>query len=170
MSRSMKSLLLGLGIIAAIGAGFSAFTLNRGPRPKADVEVIARGEEVDLAIHVAPGKYTVFDFYAAWCPPCRTLSPALERLALAKKDQLAIRKVDIVDWTMPVTKQHGIESLPYLVLFDPQGQRSANGEKVFEVLLEVFGEAAREVTESTDLELQEAPLLGVETEDSKHVM
>ncbi len=56
MSRSMKSLLLGLGIIAAIGAGFSAFILNRGPRPEADVEVIARGEEVDLAIHVAPGK------------------------------------------------------------------------------------------------------------------
>ncbi len=170
MSRSMKQLLLGLGLVASLGAGFSAFMLIREPAPTADVLVIARGEEVDLKSHLAPGKYTVFDFYAAWCPPCRTLSPALERLAQAEQQRLAIRKVDIVDWTMPVTAQHGIESLPFLVLYDPQGERRAEGEDVFPALLELFGEAAREVAEVTDTELQPEPLLGVQTEDRRNVM
>ena len=98
------------------------------------------------------------------------MSPALERLAQAEQQRLAIRKVDIVDWTMPVTAQHGIESLPFLVLYDPQGERRAEGEGVFPALLELFGEAAREVAEVTDTELQPEPLLGVQTEDRRNVM
>ncbi len=170
MSSAMKKLLIGLGVVAIIGAGFSAYTLNRPPRPQADVEVIAHGEEVDLSAHAVHGKFTVFDFYAAWCPPCRILSPALERLGAAELDRLAIRKIDIVDWTMPVAAQHRIESLPHLVLFDPSGEQEASGEKVFTALLKIFGESAREVAQATDIEFQEEPLMGVESETAGTVM
>jgi thiol-disulfide isomerase/thioredoxin len=149
-----RGLLCALAVLALGGAVFSAYTLSR-PRPEtADVKVIAHGEEVDLAAHLAPGKYTIVDFYAIWCPPCRVLSPALERLAALHPGELAIRKVDIVDWTMPVAAQHGIESLPHLILYDGEGRRLASGEEVFEVLGRVFGEAAREVTEITTVERQ----------------
>jgi thioredoxin-like negative regulator of GroEL len=170
MSASMKYLLLGIGVVAVLGAGFSAYTLNRTTAPAADIRIITHGEEVDLEPHTVRGKYTVFDFYAAWCPPCRVLSPALERLATAQIDRLAIRKVDIVDWTMPVAAQHRIESLPFLVLYDPEGQRVAAGDQVFAMLLEEFGENAREVAEATDVELHEDPLLGVESEQDGLVM
>lgn len=147
-------MLVGLGGLALAGAAFSAYTLSR-PRPEAaDIRVIAHGEEVDLAAHLARGKHTVVDFYAVWCPPCRVLSPALERLAARYPDDLAIRKVDIVDWTMPVAAQHGIESLPYLLLFDREGQRAASGEEVFDALDRLFGEAAREVGKITAVERQ----------------
>ena len=170
MSGSMKYLLLGIGIVAALGVGFSAYTLNRTTAPEADIRIITHGEEVDLEPHAVRGKYTVFDFYAAWCPPCRVLSPALEHLATAQINRLAIRKVDIVDWTMPVAAQHGIESLPFLVLYDPEGRRVAAGDQVFAMLLKVFGENAREVAEATDVELHEEPLLGVESEQDGLVM
>ena len=116
--------------------------------PQADMKIITHGQMVDLAAHLAPGKYTVVDFYAAWCPPCRVVGPALERLAAAENGRLALRKVDIVDWTMPVVDQYGIESLPHLMLYDPAGKRIANGDEVFTSLLAIFGEAAREVGEA----------------------
>jgi thiol-disulfide isomerase/thioredoxin len=89
----------------------------------------------------------VFDFYAPWCPPCRVLGPALERLAGREPARLALRKVDIVDWTEPVARQYGVESLPYLVLYDDRGRQVATGEEVFVVLKREFGASANEVSE-----------------------
>jgi thioredoxin len=116
--------------------------------PQADMKIITHGQKVDLAANLAPGKYTVVDFYASWCPPCRLLGPALERLAAAENSRLALRKVDIVDWTMPVVDQYGIEALPHLKLFGPDGKQVADGDAVFPSLLTIFGEAAREVGET----------------------
>jgi thioredoxin 1 len=151
---SKRALLWG-GTLAGLllAAALFAFAVGR-PRPAAgDVLVIAHGEEVDLERHVAPGKHTVVDFYAVWCPPCRKLSPALERLAGRHPERLAIRKVDIVDWTQPVARQHGIEELPYLVLFDEGGRPAARGAEVFAALHRMFGDDAREVLESAGIEV-----------------
>jgi thioredoxin 1 len=135
---------------ALLGAAFlgAACGVNQARSGKADLEVITHGQEVEVTEHLAAGKYTVIDFYAAWCPPCRVVGPALERLAGAQPDRLAVRKVDIVDWTMPVVEQYGIESLPHLMLYGPDGTRIANGDEVFASLLTIFGEAAREVGEA----------------------
>ncbi len=127
-----------------------AYALNRTPREGADVRIIARGERVDIQAHSVPGKYTVFDFYAVWCPPCRALSPALERLASRNVRTLAIRKVDIVDWTMPVAEQYGVQELPYLVLFDADGRKVADGEAVFDELDRLFGKDALDVSRATE--------------------
>ena len=129
-------------LVAALAAGCGA-----GRPAEPDLQVITHGEAVDLAAHLANGKYTVVDFYAAWCPPCRALGPALERMAARESGRMALRKVDIVDWTMPVVEQYGIESLPHLMLYDPEGRRIGNGDDVFQKLGEIFGDAAREVNE-----------------------
>lgn len=150
MTRNLRNLLLSAGGLVAAGALVGVYALSREPRGEADVRVIAHGEEVDLAEHAVPGKVTVFDFYAVWCPPCRALSPALERLAARNPQRLAIRKVDIVDWTMPVAEQHGIEELPFLVLFDEQGRRVADGEAVFDELKHRFGDAGLDVVRATE--------------------
>jgi thiol-disulfide isomerase/thioredoxin len=156
MSRSMHILIGVLAAVAVAGAILAA-VLNHTPRVEVDVMVIAHGEEVVLTDHLVTGKYTVVDFYAVWCPPCRILSPALERLAQRHPSRLAIRKVDIVDWTMPVAAQHGIESLPHLLLFDPDRDPVANGEAVFEALGRIFGDSAREVMEVSGIERAQAP-------------
>jgi thioredoxin-like negative regulator of GroEL len=147
VNRGIRLPIAGLGVALLAAIAFSAYTMRRAERVPADIAVITHGKEVDLAAHVAPGKYTVFDFYAPWCPPCRVLGPALERLAGRAHARLALRKVDIVDWTEPVARQYGVESLPYLVLYDDRGQQVAAGDEVFSVLKREFGEAANEVTE-----------------------
>src|SRR5882672_10775595 len=144
MTGGTKRLLAGFGATLVVGAIFGAAVRHRPRSAEPDIKVITHGEMVDLADHLVRGKYTLFDFYAVWCPPCRALSPALERLAARRPEMLAIRKVDIVDWTMPVAAQHHVESLPYLVLFDGEGRRVAEGDGVFEALTRLFGEAARE--------------------------
>lgn len=138
------------GVAALAVAALGAYALRRAPAAEADVRTIAHGERVELEAHTVPGKYTVFDFYAVWCPPCRALSPALEKLAAKNPETLAIRKVDIVDWTMPVAEQHGIQELPFLVLFDKDGRRVAEGEKVFDELDTLFGGAALDVSRATE--------------------
>lgn len=116
-----------------------------GAVPKGDVKIIAHGEKVDVATQLAAGKHTVVDFYAAWCPPCRVMGPALERLAAEEPERFAVRKVDVVDWTMPVVNQYGIESLPHLMLFDPAGRKIAEGDDVFPELSRLFGDRAKDV-------------------------
>lgn len=138
--------------------------------PGGDVKVIAHGEKVDLAAHLAAGKTTVFDFYAPWCPPCRVLGPALERLAAAQPDRFAVRKVDIVDWTTPVVDQHGIEALPHLILYDATGRMAAEGDQVYPELQRLFGDAAREVIQAGTGDEAPKPAEGTKAADGTRVL
>src|SRR5262245_48596070 len=150
MTRGLRIAIAIAGGTIVAGAALGVHALSRAPREEADIRIITHGEKVDLQAHAVPGKYTVFDFYAVWCPPCRALSPALEKLASRNTRNLAIRKVDIVDWTMPVAEQYGVEELPYLVLFDTNGKKVADGEAVFDELGRLFGDAALDVSRATE--------------------
>jgi thiol-disulfide isomerase/thioredoxin len=73
--------------------------------------------EQDLTI---PGQYTVVEFFADWCAPCRAIDPYLKDLA--EDSRVAVRKVDIVNWESPVAKQWGLRSIPHLRVYDPSGR------------------------------------------------
>lgn len=94
----------------------------------ADIQTITHGREVDLQAHLVPGKYVLFDFYADWCGPCRALEPGLEDLAGRHAEKLALRKVDIINWDSAVTRQYRISSIPYMVLYGPDGAKLAAGD------------------------------------------
>jgi thioredoxin 1 len=57
----------------------------------------------------------VVDFWAAWCGPCRVMSPILEELA-AERDDLRVVKVD-VDANQRVAAQYGVLSMPTFMVF-----------------------------------------------------
>lgn len=109
-----------------------------GQAPAGDVRLISRGEAVDLREHLAAGKFTLFDFYADWCPPCWEVEPELERLA-RESDRVAVRKINIVDWTTPVVRQHGVQELPHLLLYDPEGTLLAAGDDALHRAREIAG-------------------------------
>jgi len=94
----------------------------------ADVQTITHGREVDLEAHLVEGKYVLFDFYADWCGPCRALEPQLLDLADRHADQLALRKVDVINWDSAVARQYRLSSIPYMVLYGPDGARLAAGD------------------------------------------
>lgn len=98
--------------------------LSEEEKANLDIEIVSRGEDIQLTEHLAPGKITIFDYYADWCGPCHLLSPKLERLLLKYPD-LALRKVDIVGWDSEAAKQaiseFDLPGLPYVTLYDRDG-------------------------------------------------
>jgi len=96
------------------------------PRPVTSAGGIIRvsngGQPVDLNSLMPKGRITVVDFYADWCGPCRSIAPHLEKLA-RENPEVALVKVDIVKWGTPVTKQHAINSVPNIRVFDRSGKQ-----------------------------------------------
>ncbi len=62
------------------------------------------------------------DFWAPWCPPCRALAPAIERLATALAGRAVVGKLDI-DQNPDLAGRYGVQSIPTLIVF-------RNGEPV----------------------------------------
>src|SRR6184192_1382052 len=99
---------------AASAAAYSAQTASRAGAVTGrgqPIEVISHGAQVDINKHLALGNVTVVDFYADWCGPCRQLAPSLEQLARSDPE-IALRKIDIVNWKMPVARQFNVHSIP----------------------------------------------------------
>src|SRR5262245_22097134 len=69
-------------------------------------EVIERSRE----------KPVVVDFWATWCPPCRTLGPILEGLINERKGEVLLAKVD-VDKAQRLAYEFGIEAIPVVLAF-----------------------------------------------------
>jgi hypothetical protein len=103
---------------------------SKGPQPLR----ISRGEKVALADYLVTGKTTIFDFYSDYCPPCRALGPKLKKLH-KHRDDVAVVKVDInrpgvtgIDWGSPVIQEFGINSIPHLKVYGPDGKLKAEGD------------------------------------------
>jgi len=104
------------------------------------------GVAVSLSDYVGKGKYVLMDVWAAWCAPCRMANPSLVALYNKYKsknfeivgvsldreaaewrkgirdDELPWPQMsDVMFWQSEVVKLYNIESIPYAVLFDPEG-------------------------------------------------
>lgn len=83
--------------------------------------LISGGGQVDMKKLLAPGKITIVDFFADWCGPCKQIGPQLEKLNKDDAD-VVLRKVDIVKWGTPVTKQFDIKGIPRIQIYDRSGK------------------------------------------------
>ena len=97
------------------------------PKPAgADLAEIAHaGEDIpSLEEHAVKGKVTLFDFYAVWCGPCRTLDKYVFEMLGHRKD-VALRKLNIVSWETPLAERYlrGVESLPFVIVYGKDGKR-----------------------------------------------
>jgi len=73
------------------------------------------GENWETDVLKADGTVLV-DFWAAWCPPCRMLSPLVDELAREYDGRVKVGKLD-VDLSPEVASRYGITSIPSLLVF-----------------------------------------------------
>ena len=62
------------------------------------------------------GETVLVDFTAAWCGPCKRLSPIVEEVAEAVKGKVKVGKLDIDEAPLTASKL-GIRSVPTLIVF-----------------------------------------------------
>src|SRR5881227_4132337 len=108
---------------AASAAAYSAQTASRAGAVTGrgqPIEVISHGAQVDINKHLALGSVTVVDFYADWCGPCRELSSSLEEM-VRTDPEIALRKIDIVNWKTAVARQFNVHSIPQANVYDRAG-------------------------------------------------
>jgi thiol-disulfide isomerase/thioredoxin len=119
-------LVAGLGVAAlfVFKPGARAHSANAG----------TPGEEVDVRDLLVPGKLNIVDFFSEYCPPCRMISPRLQKLAERRSD-IAVIKLDInrpgvsgIDWSSPLARQYRLESIPHFQLWDGSGKLLAEGD------------------------------------------
>ncbi len=106
------------------------------------------GSAMALQTLPVPGKTTLVDFYSPFCPPCMHLAPFLKKLAQKRRDleiiELNINRPEVqgrIDWQSPLAQQLGLHSIPYFLIFGPEGRVTAQGPEARQQVVEWLREA-----------------------------
>ncbi len=73
--------------------------------------VLEISEDAYEAFHSQPGKVVIIDFYATWCPPCRMLSPVLDKIAADHDGLVLVGRIN-VDKSKELASREGVGSIP----------------------------------------------------------
>ncbi|GAB7364489.1 hypothetical protein MBLNU230_g5299t1 [Neophaeotheca triangularis] len=92
--------------------------------------------------------YTIIDFYADWCGPCKQISPVFNTLASSSKPgKLAFCKVNVDD-QREIASTYGISAMPtFLVLKGSSVVETVRGANVAALRAAVAGAEARAAKE-----------------------
>ena len=76
---------------------------------------LASAQDFEELVRDSPVPVLV-DFWAAWCGPCRTVAPEVEKLARDHSQRVLVAKVD-TEALPAVAQRFDIRSIPTMILF-----------------------------------------------------
>ena len=118
------------GYRAVVGGGTGSYKKHVVFDAGMDVQQVASpSPDLDVASLAVAGKVTVVDYGATWCGPCREVDREMYAQLLKHKN-LALRRLDIGDWSSPFAKKHlaDVNKLPYVLVFGPDKKQIARIE------------------------------------------
>jgi putative thioredoxin len=86
------------------------------PGPKSPHVIVATRENIQSIVEQSMTRLVLMDFWATWCQPCKTLSPALEALADEYKGAILLATVDVDGELKALAAQFQIQSVPTVFL------------------------------------------------------
>jgi thioredoxin 2 len=89
--------------------------IPRCARCKSKLPWVVDADADTFAAETTASVPVVVDFWAAWCGPCRMISPVLEDLAKRHAGDLKVVKVD-VDANRGLATRFGAQSIPLLIV------------------------------------------------------
>lgn len=131
--------------IDRIKKGFEAREATSAGKQFTDFEIMQDGEAVKLSDFVKPGQYTLVDFWASWCGPCKKEIIIIKQL-YEKYNSKGLQVVGVDVWETPeqakeylnenplpwdvmltgegneITDKYGIKGIPCIILIDPDGK------------------------------------------------
>ncbi|PTT69276.1 thioredoxin [Arthrobacter sp. HMWF013] len=85
---------------------------------RSDLPWIVNAGDGDFAVVAEQSPVpALIDFWAAWCGPCRMVSPVLDRIARERAGQIKLVKVD-VDRAPQLSRRFDIQAIPTLMIID----------------------------------------------------
>ncbi len=146
------------GLATVEGEMFKDFTVVQDPDN-------AEESTVKLSDYVGKGKFIILDFWASWCEPCKEEAPYLravyekykgdrfDMVSVAINDipmdtavtakELGITWNQIVNAREEVAMLYGIQYIPHIILFGPDGtilKRNLRGEEIDAAVAEALAE------------------------------
>ncbi|MES2374813.1 MAG: TlpA disulfide reductase family protein [Bacteroidota bacterium] len=124
LSENIKRSMYGKDVLKALEAGRR--TKIGSPAPHFEVPDQFR-KKISLASY--KGKYTLIDFWASWCGPCRAENPTV----LAAYNHFKNRKFEVLSISMDVSKKDWLKAvsedkLPWTQVCDLKGSKSEVGK------------------------------------------
>jgi Thiol-disulfide isomerase and thioredoxins len=123
------------------------------------------GTDVKLSDYVGKGKYILLDHWASWCGPCKAEMPYIKKtweafagdrfdvVSVAVSDKRADTEAALAKLDMPwhqifdaqkiPGELYGVNAIPHLILFAPDGtilKRGLRGEEIYSTIAEILNE------------------------------
>ena len=78
----------------------------------------------------------IFDFYADWCVPCKTMDPVFEKIE--EETDIVVVKIDVEE-EADLAQLFGIQSIPTTIYYkDGEQIKTSVGTQPFATMLNVF--------------------------------